>query len=955
MRERDVFIEAIALDNSADRTEFLDLECSSDTNLRHRVDLLLAEHERQETFILDIPPVVGGTETDQPDFEQPGVVVGPFKLLRLIGEGGMGVVFMAEQAEPLQRTVALKIIKPGMDSRQVLARFDAERQAVSMMDHPNIAKVLDAGTTDNGRPYFAMELVRGVPITEYCDEKQLPLATRLNLFLKVCQAVQHAHQKGVIHRDIKPTNVLVAEYDNHPIPKVIDFGVAKATALCLTDCTLFTETGQLIGTLEYMSPEQAGLNQIDVDTRSDIYSLGVLLYELLTGMLPFDGKRLHAAVFDELLRIIRDETPPIPSTRLSTAKGLSAIAANRSSDGKKLIQLVRGELDWIVLKSIEKDRNRRYASANGLAADILRYLNNDTVQACPPSRLYQFRKAIRRNRGPVIVASLLLLTLFIGVVGTTIGFLRAERARQAEASQRHNAESREAEARVVLDFVRNKILAAAGPQGTDGGLGREVTLQEAIESSVTDIESSFSDQPIVEARLRATLSKAFSDLGETAKAIEHEERAYLLFQTYLGRVHPDTLKTMGNLAVSYAAAGRRNEALELQRRTLALQKTELGPLHKDTLWSMDALANRYDEAGMHGDALSLREKSFELQRNHLGLGHPATLVSMHGLANSYETFGRHEKACKLREDTLAQQEITLGPDHRLTLLTMNNLANSYSHLGRNSDAAMLRERTLALTRNKLGPSHPDTLRVMGNLATSYFNLNRHSESLQLREETLMLDKARLGSDHPSTWRDMHNLATSYTALGLYDDALKLHEATLEFQRAQLGSDHPDTLMSMWGVASSLADLNRNLEAWPLIDECLKRSEGKPIQPSMIWRLLKLRMRHFQTVGDSDGCRRTVEMWENLGRTDASGLYCAACFRAITATVVAQDSLTSEVESARFAKEESDRAMAWLTQAVAVGYHDVAQIQHDSDLSSLLGRDDFQSLVRKLARTMADED
>jgi hypothetical protein len=334
----------------------------------------------------------------------------------------MGVVFMAEQTRPLQRTVALKIIKPGMDTRQVIARFEAERQALAMMDHPNIAKVLDAGTTAPagsgypGRPYFVMELVKGIPITTYCDEKQFSLRQRLELFLPVCQAVQHAHQKGVIHRDIKPTNVLVAEYDSHAVPKVIDFGVAKATAQKLTERTMFTEFGQLVGTFEYMSPEQAKLNQLDIDTRSDIYSLGVLLYELLTGETPFDRKRLHSAAFDEMLRIIREEEPPKPSTRLFASDALPSIAANRDIDPAHLRKQLRGELDWIAMKCLEKERGRRYETASSVAMDVQRYLNDESVEASPPSATYRLRKFAWRYRGPLAATALAIIALFAATV-----------------------------------------------------------------------------------------------------------------------------------------------------------------------------------------------------------------------------------------------------------------------------------------------------------------------------------------------------------------------------------------------------------------------------------------------------------------------------------------------------------------------------------------------------------
>ena len=356
-------------------------------------------------------PGSGAPWTCQQVSEQPGTVIGPYKLLQPIGEGGMGTVYMAEQTQPVRRTVALKLIKAGMDSRQVLARFGAERQALALMDHPNIAKVFDAGTTDTGRPYFVMELVKGIPITRFCDERRLTPRERLELVIPVCQAVQHAHQKGIIHRDLKPSNVLVALYDGKPVPKVIDFGVAKATGPRLTDQTLYTEFGAVVGTLEYMSPEQAELNQLDIDTRSDIYSLGVLLYELLTGSTPLDRKRLKQAAILEMLRVIREEESPRPSMRLSTTEELPSIAACRNIEPRKLSGLVRGELDWIVMKALEKDRNRRYETANGLAADLRRYLDDEPVQACPPSAWYRFGKFARRNRGALAIASTVLLAV----------------------------------------------------------------------------------------------------------------------------------------------------------------------------------------------------------------------------------------------------------------------------------------------------------------------------------------------------------------------------------------------------------------------------------------------------------------------------------------------------------------------------------------------------------------
>ncbi len=446
MQEQTIFTEALEKDDPAERAAFLDGACGGDAHLRQRIERLLGQHDHASSFLEQ--PVLSGDATDYrqpPISEQPGSVIGPYKLLQQIGEGGMGVVFMAEQTEPIQRTVALKIIKPGMDTRQVIARIEAERQALAMMDHPNIAKVFDAGATDSGRPYLVMELVKGTPITKYCDEKQLPLGDRLELFMPVCQAVQHAHQKGIIHRDIKPTNVLVAEYDNHAIPKVIDFGVAKATAQKLAERTMFTEFGQVIGTVEYMSPEQAKLNQLDIDTRSDIYSLGVLLYELLTGTTPFERKRLQEAAFDEMLRIIREEEPLMPSTKLSSSDTLPSIAANRHTEPSRLSKEVRGELDWIVMKALEKDRNRRYETANGMAYDIRRYLADEPVLARPSTQLYRLRKFAHRNKVGVMVGSAVAMVLVASLAIASIGFVQARhqaRIAAAEAIRATDAKGR---------------------------------------------------------------------------------------------------------------------------------------------------------------------------------------------------------------------------------------------------------------------------------------------------------------------------------------------------------------------------------------------------------------------------------------------------------------------------------------------------------------------------------
>ncbi|HTE89133.1 MAG TPA: serine/threonine-protein kinase, partial [Terriglobales bacterium] len=778
-----------------------------DGEFRLRVEALLLAYEHAGDF-LGRPAAGRPARAAQafPAGEKPGDRIGHYKLLQQIGEGGCGVVYMAEQEEPVRRRVALKIIKPGTDTNSVIARFEAERQALALMNHPNIAKVFDAGATEAGRPYFVMELVRGVKITEYCNQHSLTTEDRLRLFVQVCQAVQHAHQRGIIHRDIKPSNILVTQsLEGVAMPMVIDFGVAKATTdQRLTDKTVFTAFEMLIGTPAYMSPEQAALSSVDVDTRTDIYSLGVLLYELLTSSTPFETGELLKAGLDEIRRVIREQEPIRPSTRLSkmAEADLTTVAQQRRSEPPRLIHTIRGDLDWIAMKALEKDRTRRYETANGLALDVKRFLENEPVSARPPSKLYKFQKTVRRNRllfiGIGVIATLLVVSLIV-----------------VSASLAHERQSQH-EAKQVKQFLEEMF------EGLDPNFvnGRDTALLRVIlDKAAARVGKELTNQPGVEAELRSVIGTAYERTGQYPQAEEMQRAALKLFRKRFGRESPEAAASLNKLGLALIANGKMREAEQVNREALAIRRRRFGDENVDVATSKDNLAHACNANGKFTEAEALEREALATRQRLFGNESQEVMDSLRNLIIILGDTGKWAEAEATGREVLALRRKLLGSQHPSVAGALYDLAWAAAGNGKQKEAEALKQEGFAL-RQKVSDNYADvaiSLCYLGNRMRQRGNLE---DAYSVLSAALSLQRKFVGNDHPDTLYTLGNLGLIYEAETNWSKAETVFREVLALRLKRPGNDDPRAKWEYGELCHALVAQRKYPEAGQLLAEVL---------------------------------------------------------------------------------------------------------------------------------------
>jgi serine/threonine protein kinase/tetratricopeptide (TPR) repeat protein len=774
------------------RMAFLDAECGEDDALLAEVAELLDFHEEETTR----EELAAASLLE--DLES----IANYRVLQKVGEGGMGEVFEAEQTGPVRRRVALKVIKWGMDTKEVLARFESERQALALMNHPNIARVFEAGTTNSGRPYFAMEYVKGVPITEYCDTHRLTTDERLDLFIQVCEGVQHAHQRGVIHRDMKPSNVLVTMRDDEAVPKIIDFGVAKATSQRLTERTVFTELGQWIGTPEYMSPEQAEMTGLDIDTRTDVYSLGVVLYELLVGAQPFDSTTLRTAGFDEMRRRIREDEPPRPSTRASSLGDNSEVAARRRrTDLPGLVKELKGDLDWIVMKAMEKDRTRRYSTPMELAEDVQRHLRNEPVEASPPSTVYRLGKFVRRNRVVVAAASLVIAALILGVVGTSIGLVRARR--EAETS------------RQVVRLMSG-ILGGMDP---GSAYGHAQSIDEVLDSGVARIDRELVGQPLVRAHLKSIVGRVYLGLGEFDRSGPLLAEALELRLGELEESRSDVAESLNALGVQRLNIGHFEESLHLLERSVAAYEAALGPDHVAYGMALSNLGFAQDRLGQYDRALASLDRARAIAERADGPDSLSAAGVMFYQAILYRDLGKVERSIELSRRCLEIRERQLGPDHTGVGWALFGLGLDYGILDDRETASRLQERALAIQEAALGGnSHAVSLPLwrLGVLRAAEGDLE---SARTMYEQVLDIHQRHLGGSNPDLVAILRSYGYLLRKLGDEPAARRTHAQAVELAEQVYGTEHVEYAIALYGKAYSEYASGNLDEAWRIWERC----------------------------------------------------------------------------------------------------------------------------------------